>query len=140
MGEGYTGEETNQIVGRVAGARLWAGTEAMICAYAVTLGEARHILVKAREFIRMQRLQKLTAPKTIPMPTAKLVPKQPSKPFVGKEAEHRRSKVKRADKYWAKKLEAGHTQHTQCLIDERLEELTHPASYRPPIFVGNRQC
>ena len=136
VGEGYIGEEANQIVGRVTRARLWAGTEAMICAYAVTLGEARHILVKAREFIRTQRIQKLTTPKTIPMPTAKPVPKQPSKPSVGREAEHRRSKVKRADKYWAKKLESGHTQHTQRLIDERLEELTHPPLIDPPYSSG----
>ena len=94
VGEGYTGEEANQIVGRVAGARLWAGTDAMICAYAVTLGEARHIWVKARDFIRVQRLQKLTAPKAVPTLTAKPVPKQKSKPSVAEEVEHRRSKVR----------------------------------------------
>ena len=136
MGEGYTGEQANQIVGRVAGARLWAGTEALIAAYAVTLGEARHILVKARDFIRTQRLQKLTALKPTLMPTAKTVPKQPSKTVIGKEAEHRRSKIKRADKYWAKKLEVGHTQHTQRLIDERLEVLTHPPLIDPPYSSG----
>ena len=40
--------------------------------------------------------------------------------------------MKRADKYWAKKLESGHTQHTQRLIDERLEALTHPPLIDPP--------
>ena len=28
--------------------------------------------------------------------------------------------------YWAQKLESGHAQHAQQLIDERLEALTHP--------------
>ena len=40
--------------------------------------------------------------------------------------------MRRADKYWAKKLETGHTQHTQQLIDERLEALTHPPPIDPP--------
>ena len=113
MGEGYTGEQ----------------------AYVVTLGEARHILVKAREFIRGQRIQKLTTPK----PTRGVLsapPKRLEKPAIRKEAEHRQSKVRRADKYWAKKLEAGHTQHTQRLIDKRLEALTHPPPIDPPYPSG----
>ena len=44
--------------------------------------------------------------------------------------------MKRADKYWAKKLESGHTQHTQRLIDERLEALTHPPLIDPPYPSG----
>ena len=112
MGEGYTREQAHEIVGRVAGARMWAGTDALIAAYVVTLGEARHILVKACEFIKRQRIQKLTTPKsTGGVPSAP--PKKLKKPVVGKEAEHRQSKVRRADKYWAKKLEGRHTQHTQ---------------------------
>ena len=39
--------------------------------------------------------------------------------------------MKRADKYWAKKLEVGHTQHTQRFIDECLEALTHPPLIDP---------
>ena len=135
MGEGYTGEEAHQIVGRVAGARMWAGTDALVAAYVVTLGEARHILVKACDFIKRQTLQKLTAPKTMSG-----VPSAPSKKLekaaVGPTAEHRCSKVKRADKYWAKKLEAGHSQHTQQIIDERLEALTHPPLIDPPYASG----
>ena len=135
MGEGYTGEEANQIVGRVAGARMWAGADALVAAYVVTLGEARHILVKARDFIKRQTLQKLTAPKsTSGGPSAP--PKKLEKAAVGQTAEHRRSKVKRADKYWAKKLEAGHSQHTQRIIDERLEALTHPPLIDPPYASG----
>ena len=81
----------------------------MIAAYSVILGKARHILVKAREFIRKQRIQKLTAPKlTAEVPSAPS--KKLEKPTIGKEVEHQRSKVKRADKYWARKLESGHTQ------------------------------
>ena len=135
VGEGYTGEEAHQIVGRVASARMWAGTDALIAAYVVTLGEARHILVKAHDFIRKQMLQKVTAPKsTSGAPSAP--PKKLEKAAVGQTAEHRHSKVKRADKYWAKKLEAGHSQHTQRIIDERLEALTHPPLIDPPYVSG----
>ena len=52
VGEGYTVEEAHQIIDRVAGAWSWAGTDALVAAYAVTLGEAHHLLVKAWEFIR----------------------------------------------------------------------------------------
>ena len=52
VGEGYTVEEAHQIIDRVAGAQSWAGTDTLVAAYAVTLGEARHLLVKAREFVR----------------------------------------------------------------------------------------
>ena len=85
VGEGYTREEAHKIMNRVAGARMWAGTEAFVAAYVVTLGKARHILVKAHEFIKRQRIQKLTTPK----PTAATPPKKLGKPAVDKEAEHR---------------------------------------------------
>ena len=101
----------------------------------MTLGEARHILVKARKFIKRQGIQRLTTPK----PTGGVLsapPKKLKKPAVSKEAEHRRSKVRRAGKYWAKKLEAVHTQHTQQLIDKRLEALTHPPLIDPPYPSG----
>ena len=135
VGEGYTGEQAHEIVGRVSSARMWAGTDALIGAFVVTLGEARHILVKASKFIKRQRIQKLTTLKLMGgAPSTS--PKKLEKPAIGKEAEHRRSKVRRADKYWAKKLEAGHTQHTQWLIDERLEALTHPPLIDPPYASG----
>ena len=130
MGEGYTGEQAHEIIGQVSSTQMWAGTDALVAAYVVMLGEARHILVKAREFIKRQRIQKLMTPK----PAGGVLsapPKKIEKPVVGKEAEHRRSKVRRANKYWAKKLEAGHTQHTQWLIDERLKALTHPPLIDP---------
>ena len=63
VGEGYTGEQAHEIVSRVSSMRMWAGTDALIAAYVVTLSEARHILVKAREFIKRQRIQKLTTHK-----------------------------------------------------------------------------
>ena len=58
VGEGYTGEEAHQIIDRVAGAQSWAGTDALVAAYAVTLREARHLLVKAREFVRCRPSRK----------------------------------------------------------------------------------
>ena len=38
--------------------------------------------------------------------------------------------------YWARKLESGHTQHAQRLIDERLEALTHPPLVGVPYSSG----
>ena len=82
MGEGYTGEQAHEII-----AQMWAGTDAYIVAYVVTLPEAHHILVKAREFIKRQRIQKLTTLK--PTGVVSAPPKKLEKPAVGKEAEHR---------------------------------------------------
>ena len=121
VGEGYTGEEAHQIIDRVAIARSWAGTDALVATYAVTLREAHNLLVKAREFVRRRTIQKALAPKSPPTPT-----EWERKPVVSEAREHRRKKVRRADVYWARKLESGHTQHAQRLIDERLEALTHP--------------
>ena len=61
---------------------------------------------------------------------------QERKPVVGEAREHRRKKVRRADVYWARKLESGHTQHAQRLIDERLEALTHPPLVDVPYLSG----
>ena len=131
VGEGYTGEEAHQIIDRVAGARSWAGTDALVATYAVTLREVRHLLVKAREFVRCQTIQKALAPKSPPMPM-----ERERKPVLGEAREHRRKKVRRADVYWARKLESGHTQHAQRLIDERLEALTHPPLVDVPYLSG----
>ena len=84
VGEGYTGEEAHQIIDRVAGARSWAGTDALVAAYAVTLREACQLLVKAREFVRRRTIQKALAPKLPPMPT-----ERERKPVVGEAREHR---------------------------------------------------
>ena len=121
VGEGYTGEEAHQIIDRVAGARSWASTDTLVAAYAVTLREARQLLVKAREFVRRRTIQKVLAPKSPPTPM-----ERERIPVIGEAREHRRKKVRRANVYWARKLESGHTQHAQRLIDERLEALMHP--------------
>ena len=98
-----------RIIDRVAGAQSWAGTDALVAAYAVMLrGSARQLLVKAQEFVRHRTIQKALAPKSPPMPT-----ERERKPVVGKAREHRRKKVRRAKEYWARKLESGHTQHAQ---------------------------
>ena len=131
VGEGYTGEEAHQIIDRVAGAWSWAGTDAMVAAYAVTLREVHQLLVKAREFVRCRTIQKMLALKSPPMPT-----EWERKPVIGEAREHRRKKVRRADVYWARKLESGHTQHAQRLIDERLEALTHPPLVDVPYSSG----
>ena len=131
IGEGYTGEEGHQIIDRVAGARLWAGTDALVAAYAVTLREAHQLLVKAREFLRCWTIQKALAQKLPPTPM-----ERERRPIVGEVREHRRKKVRWADVYWARKLESGHTQHAQRLIDERLEALTHPPLVGVPYSSG----
>ena len=131
VGEGYTGEEAHQIIDRVAGARSWAGTDALVATCAVTLREARQLLVKAREFVRRRTIQKVLAPKSPPTPT-----EWERKPVIGEAREHRRKKVRRADVYWARKLESGHTQHAQRLIDERLEALMHPPLVDVPYLSG----
>ena len=84
VGEGYTGEEAHQIIDRVASARSWAGTDALVATYAVTLREARHLLVKARKFVRCRTTQKVLALKLPPTPT-----EWERKPIVGEAREHR---------------------------------------------------
>ena len=84
VGEGYTGEEAHQIIDRVAGARSWAGTDALVAPCAVTLREVRQLLVKAREFVRRRTIQKAQAPKSPPTLT-----EQERKPVVGEAREHR---------------------------------------------------
>ena len=97
--------------------------------------EAWHILVKARDFIQKQRIQKLTSPK-LTAPSA--VPKMKEKATKTKEPEPQHGKVCWADKYWARKLEQGYAQHThaQRVIDERLESLTHPPLLDTPYSSG----
>ena len=97
--------------------------------------EARYILVKARDFIRKQRIQKLTSSKLM---TPSPVPKMKEKTSKAKEPEPQCGKVRQADKYWAKKLEQGYGQHThtQQIIDEWLESLTHPLSLDTPYSSG----
>ena len=135
LGEGYTGDQALEIVTRLEGHWLWAGTEVMIMACPIMLMEARHILVKARDFIRKQRIQKLTSPKPT---TPSAMPKMKEKTSRAKEPEPQCRKVHRADKYWAKKLEQGYVQHThtQRIIDDRLESLTHPPSLNTPYSSG----
>ena len=52
LGEGYMGDQALEIIGRLEGHWLLAGTEAMITACPITLVEAQHVLVKARDFIQ----------------------------------------------------------------------------------------
>ena len=87
--------------------------------------------MKAWEFVRHQTIQKALALKSPPTPT-----EWERKPVVGEAREHRRKKVRRADVYWARKLESGHTQHAQRLTDERLEALTHPPLVYVPYSSG----
>ena len=135
LGEGYMGDQALEIVARLEGHWLWASTEVTIMACPITLMEARHVLVKARDFIRKQRIQKLTSPK----PTTLLaVQKMKEKASKAKEPELQHGKVCRADKYWAKKLEQGYGQctHAQQIIDEWLESLTHPPLLDTPYSSG----
>ena len=111
LGEGYMGDQALEIVGRLEGHWLWAGTEAMITACPMKIVEAQHVLVKARDFIQKQRIQKLTSPKLM---TLSAVPKKKEKVSKTKEPEPQHGKVCQADKYWARKLEQGYAQHTHA--------------------------
>ena len=62
--EGFGTEELQQIIERINGQYIWAGKNALVVGIAVTLAESRHILAKARNFIRTQKLQKMTMPST----------------------------------------------------------------------------
>ena len=125
LGEGYMGDQALEIITRLEGHQLQVGTKATITACPITLMEAGHVLVKARDFIRKQRIQKLTSPKPM-VPSA--VPKKKERASKTKEPEPWCRKVHRANKYWARELEQGYAQHThaQPVIDEWLESLAHP--------------
>ena len=107
--EEYTGDQALEIITRLEGHRLWAGTEATITACPIMLMEAQHVLVKARDFIRKQGIQKLTSPKLM---TLSAMLKKKEKTSKAKEPEPWYGKVHRANKYLAKKLEQGYGQHT----------------------------
>ena len=68
MKEGFGAEELQQIIERINGQYIWAGKNALVVGIAVTLAESRHILAKARNFIRTQKLQKMTTPSASPTP------------------------------------------------------------------------
>ena len=135
LGEEYMGDQALKIVIRLEGHWLWAGTKVMITACLIMLMEAQHVLVKARDFIQKQRIQKLTSPKPM-VPSA--VPKKKEKATKTKEPEPHCGKVCQADKYWARKLEQGYAQHThtQQVIYEWLESLTHPPLLNTPYSSG----
>ena len=138
VGEGLTGEQAREIIRRLAGHRMVAGTEAMINAFLIMFGKAQHVLVKVRGLIRMQRLQKLTAPNPIADPMT--MTKKPLKPMTMKTPKPQNGKVHQADKYCAKQLEKGYGQHThtEWLIDKRLESLTHLPLLDPPYLFGKK--
>ena len=121
VGEGYTVEEAHQIIDRVAGARSWAGTDALVATYAVTLREALSSTGEGPGIRQMPDNPEGASPEVTPY----ALTERERKPVISEAREHRRKKVRRANVYWAWKLESGHTQHAQRLIDERLEALTH---------------
>ena len=131
LGEGYMGDQALEIIRRLEGHWLWAGTKVMITACLITLAEAWHVLVKARDFIQKHRIQKLTSPKATVLSA---VPKKKEKAPKTKEPEPWCRKVCQADKYWARQLEQGYAQHThaQQIIDEGLESLTYPTLLNTP--------
>ena len=88
--EGYTGDQALEIVTRLEGHQLWASMEATIMVCPIMLMEARHVLVKARDFIRKQRIQKLTSPK---LTTLSAMPKMKEKTSKAKEPEPWHGKV-----------------------------------------------
>ena len=68
MKEGFGAEELQQILERINGQYIWAGKNALVMGIAVTLAESCHILAKARNFIRTQKMQKMTTLSASPTP------------------------------------------------------------------------
>ena len=62
--EGFGTEELQQIIERINYQYIWAGKNALVVGIAVTLAKSQHILAKSRNFIRTQKLQKMTMPST----------------------------------------------------------------------------
>ena len=122
VGEGLKREQAEETAEQLGCCRCWAGKDVEIHAVPVTLTDAKHTLVKARDFVRKQTRQKLSAAKGVP-----------AEKLTASEAVTARGRgmVKRADKYFAKTLAErqvglGEEAHTKAKADRRIEKLLRP--------------
>ncbi|MCG8621540.1 MAG: hypothetical protein MJE68_06010 [Proteobacteria bacterium] len=122
VGEGLKKQQAEEAAEHLGCRQDWAGKDVEVHAVPVTLTEAKHTLVKARDFVRKQTRQKLSAAKGVPaekMTTSKA------------NTARGRGMVKRADKYFAKQLAEhqvglGDEARTKSIADRRIEKLLCP--------------
>ena len=119
--EGFGAEELQQIIERINGWYIWAGKNAVVVGIAVMLAESRHILAKARNFIRTQKLQKMT------MPSASPTPRDVCPSLTGALPQSR-GKGWRADKHFTKMVAANNLKNLQHKGDEWMQCLLHSAT------------
>ena len=127
--EGFSTEELQQIIEKINGQYIWAGKNALMVGIAVMLAESRHILVKARNFIRTQKLQKMTTPST------SLTPRDMC-PSLMDALPQSRGKGQRADKHFAKMVVAKNLKNLQHKGDVKMRCLLHPPA-RPSRMTSN---
>ena len=119
--EGFSTEELQQIIERINGQYIWAGKNALVVGVAVMLAESRHILAKARHFIRTQKLQKLATPST------SLTPRD-VRPSLIDALPQGRGKGWRADKHFTKMVAANNLKNLQHKGNEWMQCLLHAAT------------
>ena len=124
--EGFSTEELQQIIERINGQYIWAGKNALVVGIAVTLAESQHILAKARNFIRTQRLQKMTMLSASPTPTD-------VRPSLTDALPQGWGKGRRADKHFAKMVAANNLKNLQHKGDEWMQCLLHAAARPLPM-------
>ena len=98
----------------------------MVVGIAVTLAESWHILAKARNFIRTQKLQKMTMPSASPIP-------RDVHPSLTDALPRGRGKGQRANKHFAKMVAANNLKNPQHKGDERMQCLLHTATGPSPM-------
>ena len=124
--EGFGAEELQQIIERINGQYIWAGKNVLVVGIAVTLAESRHILAKARNFIRIQKLQKMT---TL---SASLTPRD-VRPSLTDALPRGRGKGRRANKHFAKMVATNNLKNLQHKGDEQMQCLLHSAAGPSPM-------
>ena len=124
--EGFSAEELQQIIERINGQYIWAGKNALVVGIAVTLAESWHILAKARNFIRTQKLQKMATPSASPT-------LRDARPSLTDALPRGRGKGWRADKHFTKMVAANNLKNLQHKGDERMQCLLHAAAGPSPM-------
>ena len=114
--EGFSTEELQQVIERINGQYIWAGKNALVVV--VTLAKSWHILAKARNFIRTQKLQKLATPSASPTP-------RDVRPSLMDALPRGWGKGQRANKHFTKLVAANNLKNLQHKGDERMQCLLH---------------
>ena len=124
--EGFSAEELQQIIERINGQYIWAGKNALVVGVAVMLAKSQHILAKARNFIRTQKLQKLATPSASPTP-------RDVRPSLTDALPRGRGKGRRADKHFIKMVAANNLKNLQHKGNKQMQCLLHTAAGPSPM-------